>query len=89
MHNAGMVNITIRDVPQSCRDELARRADLEGRSLQEYLKGVLVDVASKPDASTVVERIRRRVEGSERTLIPPDVILRSLREGREERDARL
>jgi plasmid stability protein len=31
-------SITIRDVPQKTRDELAARAALTGRSLQEYLR---------------------------------------------------
>lgn len=35
-----MVSITIRDVPQETRNELAARAARSGRSLQEYLRGI-------------------------------------------------
>ena len=35
-------SITIRDVPDETRDELAARAALTGRSLQEYLRSKLV-----------------------------------------------
>ena len=44
-----MVAITIRDVPPETRDELAARAARSGRSLQEFLRGQLVDLAARPD----------------------------------------
>ena len=37
------VAITIRDVPDEVRDELAARAARSGQSLQEYLRAVLVE----------------------------------------------
>ena len=57
-----MVSITIRDVPQETRNELAARAARSGRSLQEYLRSVLVEVAERPDRAEVIERMRNRVE---------------------------
>ena len=57
-----MVSITIRDVPQESRNELAARAAREGRSLQEYLRGQLIALASRPDPEAVLERIRTRKE---------------------------
>jgi antitoxin FitA len=54
--------ITIRDVPDKTRDELAARAALSGRSLQEYLRARLIELASRPDAETVLARIRERKE---------------------------
>jgi hypothetical protein len=53
-------SITIRDVPEKTRDELAARAALSGRSLQEYLRSQLIELADHPDASTLVARIRER-----------------------------
>ena len=53
-------SITIRDVPDETRDELAARAALTGRSLQEYLRSRLIELARQPDAETLVERIRAR-----------------------------
>jgi antitoxin FitA len=55
-----MVSITIRNVPAQARDELAARAARTGRSLQEYLRAALVDLADRPDAETLVSRIRER-----------------------------
>jgi len=53
-------SITVRDVPDETRDELAARAALTGRSLQEYLRARLVELAASPDAEALVARIRTR-----------------------------
>ncbi len=55
-----MTSITIRDVPDQTRDELAARAALAGRSLQEHLRLLLIELARQPDVATVVERIQAR-----------------------------
>lgn len=56
-----MVAITVRDVPDDVRDELAARAARTGKSLQEYLRGLLIDTAAKPSVNDVVARARARV----------------------------
>ena len=56
-----MVAITIRDVPDEVRNELAVRAARAGQSLQEYLRGVLVATADKPTVDDVIARARARV----------------------------
>ena len=53
-------SITVRGVPDKTRDELAARAARTGRSLQEYLRAQLIELASRPDAETVLARIRER-----------------------------
>jgi hypothetical protein len=55
------VAITVRDVPDEVRDELAARAARSGKSLQEYLRGELVELASRPTVADVVGRARARV----------------------------
>lgn len=57
-----MVAITIRDVPNSVRDELAARAAATGKSLQEYLRWMLINTAAKPTVGEVLRRARTRVE---------------------------
>lgn len=52
--------ITIRDVPDETRDELASRAALSGRSLQEYVRSQLIEFARRPDAEVLLARIRDR-----------------------------
>lgn len=58
------VAITIRDVPAEVRDELAARAKRNGKSLQEYLRGFLVDTAARPTVDDVIARARARVEAT-------------------------
>lgn len=52
--------ITIRDVPDETRDELAARAASVGRSLQEYLRSQLIELAGRPDAEALLARVRDR-----------------------------
>lgn len=54
------MSITVRDVPEETRNELAARAALAGRSLQEYLRAKLIELAGQPDAEALVARIRAR-----------------------------
>lgn len=56
-----MVAVTIRDVPEDVRDELASRAALAGQSLQEYLRVLLVETSAKPSVEEVLRRARARV----------------------------
>lgn len=58
------VAITVRDVPDKTRDELAARAARAGMSLQEYLRGLLVQSATRPAASDLIARARARVEAT-------------------------
>ncbi len=55
------VVITVRDVPDDVRDELASRAARAGKSLQEYLRGMFVDSAARPPVEDVIARARDRV----------------------------
>ncbi len=53
-------SMTIRNVPEETADELAARAALTGRSLQEYLRVQLIALAARPDPEVVVQRMRAR-----------------------------
>lgn len=55
------VAITVRDVPDNVRDELASRAARAGKSLQEYVRGMLLDTVARPCAEDVIARARARV----------------------------
>ena len=72
-----MPSITVRDVPQATRDELAARAAGAGQSLQEYLRSTLVELAEKPDLETILARARTRALATE-TVVSADVILEQL-----------
>ena len=53
-------SITIRDVPDDTTAELAARAALTGRSMQEYVRARLVQLADTPDPDAWVAKVRER-----------------------------
>ena len=75
MHIDSMaVQITIRDVPEPVRDELASRAASEGKSMQEYLRIELERLASRPSLESLLARMRERKQQSG-TRVSPEAIL--------------
>ena len=70
------VQITIRGVPDAVRDELAVRAALQRKSMEEFLRGELVRITSRPSIDAWLEDVRagKEITG---TRIPPSVILRA------------
>lgn len=68
------VHITIRDVPERVRDELAARAASQGRSMQEFLRAELERIASRPSVKTWMEQVRRRKRATQ-TRLTADQIL--------------
>lgn len=75
------VSITIRNVPEATHEELTARAARSGRSLQEYLRAQLIELAEREDMETLMARIRERVEQSG-TRFTAEEILRYRDEGR-------
>jgi antitoxin FitA len=66
--------ITIRDVPDETRDELASRAALSGRSLQEYVRSQLIELARRPDAEVLLARVRDRKQRIGRRLSSESIL---------------
>ena len=65
MHNSSMpTSITIRNVPDEVRDELASRAALGGKSLQEHLLAELVELASRPSVAALMQRVQARKQAT-------------------------
>ncbi len=58
------IQITIRDVSEKVRDELAARAALQGKSMQEYLRAELERLASRPSVDTWLQQVRKRKRAS-------------------------
>lgn len=69
------VAITVRDVPQDVRDELAARAARSGRSLQEHVRALLIAETAKPSVDDVIARARARVRTGG-TTVDAEAILR-------------
>ena len=58
------VQINIRDVPAAVRDELAARAALHGKSMQEYLRAELERLAARPSVDVWLREVRKRKRAS-------------------------
>ncbi|MGF1598136.1 MAG: hypothetical protein ACFCVK_14585 [Acidimicrobiales bacterium] len=59
-----MASVTIRDVPDEVRDELAGRAARAGQSLQEHLRAALIELAARPsphDLMVEVSAVKREL----------------------------
>jgi antitoxin FitA len=54
------VQINIRDVPERVRDELAARAALQGKSMQEFLRAELERLAARPSIHAWLQQVRKR-----------------------------
>jgi antitoxin FitA len=61
-----MPSITVRNVPDDVRDELAARG--AGRSLQEHLRAELIELARKPSIEEVLQRARARTHTTSSNL---------------------
>ncbi len=69
------VQITVRNVPEKVRNELAARAALQRKSMQEYLLGELERLVQKPTVESWLERVRER-KGATGTELASEEILR-------------
>lgn len=77
MHYACMtIQITIRDVSEKVRDELAARAALQGKSMQEYLRAELERLAARPSVDAWLEGTRKRKRASQ-THVSSEQILKT------------
>ncbi|HET9899147.1 MAG TPA: hypothetical protein VFQ44_29840 [Streptosporangiaceae bacterium] len=58
-----MPNVLVRDVSEEVHAALARRAELRGQSLQQYLAAELRRLAERPSMQEVLDRIGRHRGG--------------------------
>ena len=63
-----MTSITVRNVPDDVRDELAARAARAGRSLQEHLRAELIQLARRPSIEDLLTRVRMRTTSTQSRL---------------------
>ena len=68
------VQITIRKVPQVVRDELAARAALQHKSMQEYLRGELERLANRPSIEKWLNRVQARKKAAPRRVSPEQIL---------------
>jgi hypothetical protein len=68
------IRITIRDVPERVRDELASRAALQGKSMQEYLRSELERLASRPSVESWLQQVRKRKRTADTKLSIAEIV---------------
>ncbi|WP_211319621.1 FitA-like ribbon-helix-helix domain-containing protein [Quadrisphaera granulorum] len=78
-----MVALQIRDVPDDVRDELARRAEAAGQSLQAFLLTLVTAEAQRSRNATLPRTFEGRSDGAR---LSADDVLAELDAGRRSRD---
>ena len=68
------VQITIRNVSEDVRDELASRAALEGKSMQEFLRTEIERLARRPSIEKWLEHVRERKRAAGTRIDPRDIL---------------
>ena len=74
-----MPSVQIKDVPADTHAVLRRRAAEANQSLQEYLRGWLIDEASRPTVDEVFRRVAHRSGG----VVPLEVATEIVRAERD------
>ncbi|RMF24172.1 MAG: hypothetical protein D6760_03955 [Deltaproteobacteria bacterium] len=68
------VQITIRDVPEAVRDELAARAARARKSMQQYLREELERLAARPQLDDWLARVRQRKQAAGRRVSRREIL---------------
>ena len=68
------VSMTIRDVPDETRDELAARAARAGQSLQEYVRAQLNELARRPSPVDLWDRVEHRIRATGSSLAAKEIL---------------
>ena len=68
------VQITIRNVPEEVRDQLAIRAALQRQSMQEFLRSELERIASRPSVEVWLQNVRNRKSAADTRISASDIL---------------
>jgi hypothetical protein len=82
-------NVLVRNVPTEIHATLVRRAEAEGKSLQEYVMSLLRESAGKPTMAEVMAEIEANLADQPVHSMTPEEIVAIIHEGRDERTNRL
>jgi plasmid stability protein len=80
-HNGAMPSVQIKDVPDETHAVLRQRAAAAHQSLQEYLRGRLIEEASQPTLDEVLDRAGGRAGGK----VPLKTAVAAIRDDRARR----
>jgi plasmid stability protein len=73
------VQIKIRDVPERVRDELAARAALQGKSMQEFLRAELERLAARSSVEAWLQRVRKRKRAAQTRVSAKQILVKQKR----------
>jgi antitoxin FitA len=68
------VQINIRDVPERVRDELAARAALQGKSMQEFLRAELERLTARPSIDAWLQQVRKRKRATQTRVTSKQIL---------------
>ena len=68
------IQINIRDVPEKVRDELASRAALQGKSMQEFLRAELERLAARPSMEAWLLQVRKRKRAAQNRISSDQIL---------------
>ena len=68
------VKITIRNVPEEVRDELAARAAAKRQSMQEFLREELERLVSFPSVEMLMQEVRQRKAASGSSVTTEEIL---------------
>lgn len=77
-----MATIQVREVPESAYEVIRKRARASGRSIQAYMRDVVVDLASRPTTEEVLAMMEETRADSESPGATRESILADLAAGR-------
>ena len=84
-----MPSITIRDLSKEAHAKLTERARLEGKSLQQYLRMHLEEIASRPTNRELMDEVRERLNREGGTNLGAEKIVEMIHQDRAEREEHL
>jgi plasmid stability protein len=78
-------DVLVRNVPAEIHATLVRRAETEGKSLQEYVMSLLTESAEKPTMAEVMAHIEADLVQGPGPAVHSEDTVALIHEGREER----
>ena len=60
-----MATIQVREIPESAYEVIRKRARASGRSIQSYMRDVVVDLASRPTVEEILDTMESARVGSD------------------------
>ncbi len=73
-HACVPVSMTIRDVPDDTRKELAAQAARAGQSLQEYVRAQLIELARRPRPVDLWDGVENRIRATGSRLTAGEIL---------------